>query len=244
MNINIMPFGEIAAFTANLLEEQLLQKPDSVLGLATGSTPVPFYAECVRRVQEQSTRFSLEKVRSFNLDEYVGLSGDHPQSYRFFMEQHLFQAVGMSGDRAFVPNGTAADPHEECKRYDAMIERSGWIDWQLLGIGHNGHIAFNEPGTALQAGTHVIELTQETREANARFFDSIDDVPTHAITMGMGTIMKAKRIVLLATGADKAAIVSKALTGPITTEIPASFLQLHRDLVVVLDEDAGRLLKQ
>src|SRR5690606_8136471 len=152
-----MPFNEIAAFMADLLGEQLAVKPDSVLGLATGSTPVPFYAECVRRVKEQSQPFSFEGVRSFNLDEYVGLPGDHPQSYRYFMEQHLFQAVGLSGDRALVPSGTAADPHEECKRYDAMIEHIGWIDWQLLGIGHNGHIAFNEPSSALSAGTHVVE---------------------------------------------------------------------------------------
>lgn len=243
MKLKILPLNELAGFAADLLEEQLAVKPDSVLGLATGSTPVHFYEECVRRVKERPERFNLDRVRTFNLDEYVGLSGDHPQSYHYFMEQHLFRAVGLGSDRAFVPDGTADDPHVECERYEALIEQSGWVDWQLLGIGHNGHIGFNEPGTALQARTHVAKLTDLTREANARFFASVDEVPSHAITMGIGTILKAKRIVLMAIGSAKAEMIHKALTGPVTPEVPASFLQLHRDLVVVLDEDAGRLFQ-
>ncbi|GAB2699421.1 glucosamine-6-phosphate deaminase [Paenibacillus thermoaerophilus] len=240
MKIYIVPQEQIGKLGGELIARQLQAKPDSVLGLATGSTPIPFYKEWISLVKQG--KISFARARSFNLDEYVGLPGGHPQSYRTFMRENLLDHIDLPASASDIPNGQAKDLEAECRRYDKALEDIGGIDWQLLGIGHNGHIGFNEPGPSLTAGTHVVELAEETREANSRFFASIDEVPTQAITVGMGTILKARQIVLVAQGESKAGIVAEALTGPVTTELPASFLQLHGSVTVVLDEAAASKL--
>lgn len=240
MRIRIGSEAAIGRLAGELIVRQLREKPDSVLGLATGSTALVVYREWVRLYREGRLRFA--KARSFNLDEYVGLPKHHPQSYRTYMREHLFRHVDLPEDSAMIPDGTAADPEAECRRYEAAIEACGGIDWQLLGIGQNGHIGFNEPGPYLQANTHVAELAEETRRANARFFSSPSEVPHQAITVGMGAILKARRIVLVAIGEEKAAAVRDALVGPVTTWMPASFLQLHRDVTVLLDDAAASML--
>ncbi|WP_248925774.1 glucosamine-6-phosphate deaminase [Paenibacillus hamazuiensis] len=211
----------------------------AVLGLATGGTPVGIYGEVVASYRRGLVSF--KEVTTFNLDEYVGLPEEHPESYHSYMEQHLLRHIDLPREQAHIPNGNAADLQEECRRYDALLDKAGQIDLQLLGLGHNGHIGFNEPDHALISGAHVVTLREETRQANARFFPSLADVPTQAITMGVGTILKAKMILLVVRGADKAEIVHRALTGPITTDCPASLLQTHPHLVVLLDNEAGRL---
>lgn len=216
-------------------------KPNAIIGLATGGTPVGIYEEIVK--SHRKGRVSFRDVITFNLDEYVNLREDHPESYHAYMKHHLFDHIDIQMSNTNIPNGNAPDPIAESARYDQLLEQMGQVDMQILGIGHNGHIGFNEPGTELQCGTHLVELKQETREANARFFDSIDQVPTHALTMGVGSILKAKSIMLVVRGADKAEIVERALTGPITTDCPASLLQTHPHLIVLLDQEAGRNLK-
>jgi glucosamine-6-phosphate deaminase len=230
----------LSAFVADKLKEQLIQKPNSVLGLATGSTPLILYRELAARSAAGSLCFA--DVTSFNLDEYIGLKGENDQSYRYYMNQNLFQHVDIKIEHTHVPNGLAKDLEEECLRYDNLMEQAGGVDWQLLGIGLNGHIGFNEPNNSLVAETNVAELKEETRLANARFFSSVDEVPTHAITVGIGGILKAKKIIMLAIGQDKAGIIYEALTGPVSTQIPASFLQLHQDVTVILDPEAATLL--
>ncbi|WP_172255842.1 glucosamine-6-phosphate deaminase [Saccharibacillus deserti] len=225
---------------AGLIASLLQASPKAVLGLATGSTPIGIYGELVKLYESGSVSFA--KARSYNLDEYVGLSGGHPASYRCFMNTHLFDKVDIDPANTHVPNGLAVDLQQECAYYDAMIEDDG-IDLQLLGLGHNGHIGFNEPDDELIPGTHAAMLQQQTIEANARFFDSIGEVPKQAITMGVAGIMKARQIMLVVRGASKADIAKRALTGPITTRCPASLLQLHPNLVVLLDEAAGAWTK-
>jgi glucosamine-6-phosphate deaminase len=223
---------------ASIITGLVQTNPRAVLGLATGSTPLGIYEEIVESYQRGLVRF--RDVCSFNLDEYVGLPDNHAESYRNYMNMHLFNHIDLPLEHAYIPDGHAADPTAECKRYDKLLEQAGQIDLQLLGLGHNGHIGFNEPDHALISGTHVVELREETRKANARFFDELDEVPTHALTMGVGTILKARMILLVVKGADKAEIVHRALTGPITTDCPASLLQTHPHLVVLLDAEAGR----
>ncbi|MCQ4088459.1 glucosamine-6-phosphate deaminase [Saccharibacillus sp. JS10] len=225
---------------AGMIASLLQIKPKAVLGLATGSTPIGIYEELVHLYRSGSLSFA--KASSYNLDEYVGLSGSHPASYRCFMNTHLFDQVDIDPANTHVPNGLAVNLEQECAYYDAMIEDAG-IDLQVLGLGHNGHIGFNEPGDVLVAGTHVTDLQQQTIEANARFFDSEDDVPKQAITMGVAGIMKTRQVMLVVRGESKAAIAERALTGPITTECPASLLQLHPNLVVLMDEGAGAWAK-
>lgn len=224
---------------AGMITGLVLTKPDAVLGLATGGTPVGIYEELVKFCKKG--RVSFKRVTTFNLDEYVGLPEDHPESYHTYMKRHLFDHIDIPQEQAHIPNGNASDPEEECRLYNKLLEAAKQIDLQILGLGHNGHIGFNEPDHSLISGTHLVHLKKETREANARFFDSIEDVPSQALTMGVGTILKAKTILLVVRGADKAEIVHRALTGPITTELPASLLQTHPNLVVLLDEAAGRL---
>ncbi|MCD1258855.1 glucosamine-6-phosphate deaminase [Paenibacillus athensensis] len=223
-----------AGIIAGLVQLQ----PRVVLGLATGGTPVGIYEELVKAYRKG--RISFKGVTSFNLDEYVGLPEGHPESYRSYMNHHLFNHVDLPPAQAHIPNANAADPAAECLNYDRLLDEAKQIDLQILGLGHNGHIGFNEPDHSLVSGTHLVELKPATREANARFFNSPDEVPTHALTMGVGTILKAKTILLVVRGADKAEIVHQALTGPITTELPASLLQTHPHLVVLLDAEAGR----
>lgn len=218
------------------------QKPNCVLGLATGSTPEGMYKELINLYEENKVDFS--KVRSINLDEYIGLNGDHEQSYRHFMDKHLFDHINIDKNNTFLPNGVAEDMEEECKRYDERIREFGGIDLQILGIGQNGHIGFNEPSESLSIATHITDLAQNTIEANSRFFDSMEQVPKKAITMGMGGIMKARKVVLLASGEKKAEIIAKLLEGNINTKVPASILQVHNNVLVIVDKAAASLLKK
>lgn len=219
---------------ANIISAQIIMKPNAVLGLATGSTPIGTYQQLVRWYEKGDLDFG--EVTTVNLDEYLGLPGAHEQSYRYFMNHNLFNLVNIRPEHTFVPDGMAKDTAAQCTAYDALIERLGGIDLQLLGIGKNGHIGFNEPNTAFETMTHVVELKESTIQANARFFASEKDVPTKAITMGLKSIMQAKKILLIANGKAKMDILQKALYGPVTPEIPASILQLHPDLTVICTE--------
>ncbi len=221
---------------ANLISAQVILKPDCVLGLATGSTPIGAYDQLVEWYKKKDLSFA--RTRSVNLDEYRGLSGDHDQSYRCFMNQHLFSRVDIDLENTNVPNGLAEDPAAECARYDALIESLGGIDLQLLGLGRNGHIGFNEPAKAFTLGTHVVELSESTIDANKRFFASEADVPRQALTMGVKHILQAKRIVVVVSGGDKADAVAKTLCGRVDPKVPASILQIHPNVTIVGDQAA------
>lgn len=234
-------YEDMSKKAAEFMAEFVNEKPNCVLGLATGGTPVAMYKELIKMNKEGKVDFS--KATSINLDEYKGLSGDHDQSYRYFMNYNLFNHINIDKSKTFVPNGLAEDIEKECKEYDKRIENFGGIDLQLLGIGNNGHIAFNEPNEFLHMGTHLTKLTENTIEANSRFFESKEEVPTEALTMGLGGIMKAKKILLIASGESKAEIISKLLEGKITTTIPATLLQVHPDVTLIIDEAAAALLK-
>ena len=225
---------------ANILSAQVILKPDSVLGLATGSTPVGMYRQLVNWYEKGDIDFS--QVHTVNLDEYLGLAPDHDQSYRYFMQQNLFDHINVRPENTNVPNGLASDPEAECRRYDQVIAGLGGIDLQVLGMGHNGHIGFNEPGETFELGTHVVDLTETTIQANARFFASKDEVPRRAITMGIKSIMQARHILVVVSGEDKAEIVRRAFAGPVTPLVPASILQMHPHLSLVGDEAALSLL--
>ncbi len=230
---------EIARAVADIYAAILKAKPNAVLGFATGSTPLPLYAELVRRVA--AGEMSFADVTTFNLDEYVGLEPTHDQSYRYFMDTNLFNHIDVDPARVHVPSGISVDV-ETLAAYDTAIVAAGGIDMQLLGIGCNGHIGFNEPGTPLDSLTHVVELTQNTREVNARFFASLDEVPTHAATMGIKTVMNARQLVLIATGASKADALYATVKGPVTPEVPASALQIHPCAFIFADEAAAAKL--
>ncbi len=235
MNYKSFPsYASLSNAAAVIIAEVLRAKPECVLGLATGSSPIGTYDELVRMHQEEGLSFA--RCTTVNLDEYLGLDGAHPESYRFFMNEHLFSRVDMRLDHTFVPCGTAADPAAECAAYDARLKALGGTDIQLLGIGPDGHIGFNEPADAFIVATHVVDLDPSTIEANARFFDSAAEVPRQAITMGMGGIMAAKKILLVASGAAKKTILDAAMTGPVTPRLPASILQLHPDVTVLWSE--------
>lgn len=233
---------EASLATAKLIAEAVAAKPKIVLGLATGGTPVGAYRELVRLHKEQGLDFSA--ACSFNLDEYIGLASDHPQSFRYFMQTHLFDQINIDPQATHVPDGLAEDIAIHARDYEQRIRDSGGIDLQLLGIGNNGHIAFNEPGSAVDSRTREVDLTVNTIDANARFFESIDDVPKSAITMGIGTIREASRIVLMATGEAKSNAIQAAIEGPCDPANPASLLQGHTDLTFVLDEAAASKLGQ
>ncbi|MBR2406642.1 MAG: glucosamine-6-phosphate deaminase [Clostridia bacterium] len=233
--IRTKTYEEMSYEAAKLLAAQIVLRPDCVLGLATGSTPIGTYDQLVKWYEEGNLDFSA--VRSVNLDEYCGLDGENDQSYRYFMDHHLFNRVNIDKANTNVPNGKAVDPEAEGARYDELIASLGGVDIQVLGIGYDGHIGFNEPGPAFIKPTHMVELDPSTIEANARFFASADDVPRQAITMGMGGIMQARKILLIANGAGKKDILMKSLYGPITPEVPASLLQLHPDLTVICAVD-------
>lgn len=231
----------VAVYGATMFQRQLQQKPASVLGLATGSTPVALYRELIAR--NRSGELSFRQVTSFNLDEYLGLAEDHPQSYRQFMQSQLFGQVDIELANTHVPPGNAADPHRACTEYEDAIKQAGGIDLQLLGIGRNGHIGFNEPSSSLASRTRIKTLTRETIADNARFFADDEYQPQLSITMGIGTILEARRILLLATGANKADAIAATVEGPITAACPASALQLHPQVTVVIDEAAASQLK-
>ena len=233
-------YEELSKKAAEVMAGTIKENPKAILGLATGSSPVGLYKEIIDMYKKGEVDFS--QITTVNLDEYFGLSGDHPQSYRYFMNENLFNHVNINKENTYVPNGLATDEVEEGKRYDAKIEELGGTDLQLLGIGSNGHIAFNEPANELVFGTHLTDLTNETIEDNSRFFNSKDEVPTKAFSMGIGGIMKAKKILVIASGENKAEAVKAMINGNITTSIPASMLQLHHDVTVVIDEAAAKLL--
>ena len=229
-------YQEMSETAADILAGVVEEKPGCVLGLATGSTPEGLYAELVRRHQEEGLDFS--RVATFNLDEYRGLPADHEQSYRYFMQKHLFDHVNVRPENTHVPNGANPDAEAACDAYEASILLAGGVDIQLLGLGHNGHIGFNEPADEFTKETNCVDLTESTINANSRLFNSKDEVPRQAYTMGIGTIMAAKQILLIVSGKDKAQIVHDVCYGPVTPHVPASILQFHPNAIAVIDEDA------
>ncbi len=232
--------AEVGKLAADQFEALILAKPACLLGLATGSSPLPLYRELIQR--EKDGRIDFSRVRSANLDEYKGLSGDHPQSYRYFMNENLFNHISIKPENTIVPDGLVDDVEAMCADYERKIEAWGGVDLQLLGLGHDGHIGFNEPDDHFPTMTHEVKLLEITREANKRFFDSIDEVPTAAYTMGIGTVMAARKVLMVVTGRDKAEILKKSFFGPVTPEVPASILQFHPDVTVICDEAAASLL--
>lgn len=229
-------YKDMSRKAANIISAQVIMKPNCVLGLATGSTPIGTYDQLVEWYNKGDLDFS--EVTTVNLDEYKGLPRTNDQSYYYFMHQHLFDRVNIDPERTNVPNGMEPDAEKECGRYEELIRSLGGVDLQLLGLGHNGHIGFNEPGEAFEKETHCVDLTESTIEANKRFFASADDVPKQAYTMGIKTIMQAKKILIVVNGENKADIVGRAFFGPVTPEVPASILQLHNDVTLVGDEAA------
>lgn len=237
--ITATDYQSMSRKAAQIIASQLVLKENSVLGLATGSTPIGIYEQLAAWTKQGDLCF--RNAVSVNLDEYCGLPADHPESYRSFMEKNLFSSIDLNPANAHLPNGNAADPNEEARRYDGLVQELGGVDLQLLGLGHNGHIGFNEPGEAFVMDTHVIELSDKTRQANARFFGGdIAAVPSKAITMGIRTIMNANKILLVVSGEEKMDILRRALEGPVTPHVPASILQLHKDLTVVCHPGYGR----
>lgn len=242
--MNILKFHSDEDFVqtgASLIVSLLQSNPKAVLGLATGSSPVGVYARMIDMYRKGLVSFS--KATTFNLDEYIGLPDNHPQSYRSFMNEQLFNHIDINLNQTYIPNGNAVDMEAECLAYEKKLDEYGPVDLQILGIGSNGHIGFNEPDANLSSKTHVVDLLEDTREANARFFDTLEDVPRQAITMGIGSILKAKQILLLARGEGKAEAIRNAVEGPITTQCPASLLQSHPNVIVLVDEGAGQWLK-
>ena len=221
---------------ANIISAQVIYKPNCVLGLATGGTPVGLYKQLVDWYKKGDLSFA--ETRSVNLDEYLGLSPHHEQSYRYFMQVNLFDYIDIKPENTHVLNGLAKDPEAECRAYNQLIRDLGGIDLQLLGMGHNGHIAFNEPGENFGLETHLVDLTERTIDANQRFFERREDVPRHALSMGIKNIMNARRILMVVSGEEKADIVCRAFAGPVTKEVPASVLQLHPDVTLVGDKAA------
>ena len=240
--IRAKDYNDMSRKAANILSAQVILNNQSVLGLATGSTPIGMYKQLINWFEKDDIDFS--KVKTFNLDEYIGLSKDDKNSYYTFMKNNFFNHININNKNIYIPNGLAVDYRKECKEYETKIAYAGGIDLQVLGIGNNGHIGFNEPNKYFERDTHVATLQQETRKANSRFFSSIDDVPVHAISMGMGIIMKAHRILLLCSSSEKADILYRSLFGKIDPYIPGSILQLHSEISVVADEDSLKTIDE
>ena len=240
--IKAKDYQEASRQVANIISAQVILKPDSVLGLATGSSPIGAYQQLIEWYNKGDVDFS--RVRSVNLDEYVGLAPSHEQSYAYFMHHNFFDFINIKPENVHLPDGLDPDAEGQGEKYDALIRSLGGVDLQLLGIGRDGHIGFNEPCGEFVKGTHCVELTQDTREANARFFGSIDLVPKTAYTMGILDIMQARRVLMIASGSSKAAILKDAFWGPVTPQIPASILQLHPDFTLVADEEALAMVNQ
>ncbi len=241
MKVCVYPNSELASSAATvLIAAQVVENPQCVLGLATGSTPVPIYRELIEMANKGVLDFS--QVKSYNLDEYVGLNGEHRCSYRKFMQENLFDHINIKAENTHVPNGMAEDVEKECVEYDAAVVAAGGQDLQLLGLGANGHIGFNEPAEKFTMNTFCVKLTEQTLKDNRRFFEEDEVMPTHALTMGIGSIMQAKRIVLVATGKNKAKAVKAMVEGAVDPMVPASILQVHPDAIVILDADAAELL--
>lgn len=242
-HMNIIPvpnYEALSCCAADIVEAQIRQKPDTCLGTVTGSSPEGMYRELVRRHREKG--LELSRIRTVNTDEYAGLSGTHPQSYRYYLEEHFFRPCGIPSEHTAVPQGDAADPEAECRRYEALC-RSHPADLQILGVGHTGHIGFNEPADDFPELTHLVDLAPQTLAANARYFDDPDTMPRQAITVGLGVLMRAKRILLLLSGSGKAEITERLLCGRIVPQVPATILRLHPDVTAVIDEDALQLVR-
>ncbi len=240
--IRAKDYNDMSRKAANIISAQVIMKPDCVLGLATGSTPIGTYAQLVEWYRKGDLDFS--EVTTVNLDEYKGLTRDNDQSYYYFMNDNLFSKVNIKPENTFLPDGMEPDSDKACSDYDQVIADVGGVDLQLLGLGHNGHIGFNEPGPVFESETHCVNLTETTIKANQRFFASIEEVPKQAYTMGIRTIMQARKILVVVSGADKAAIVKKAFFGPITPSVQASILQVHKDVTIVADEAALELVME
>ena len=235
-------YADMSRKAANIISAQIIIKPNSVLGLATGSTPEGTYKQLVEWYKKGDLDFS--QVKAVNLDEYKGLSKDNDQSYAYFMRKHLFDHVNIDINNTFIPNGLEEDSKKECSRYNQVIKSLGGVDLQLLGIGGNGHIGFNEPGEAFEKETHCVKLTDDTIKANSRFFSSLDLVPKFAYSMGIKSIMQAKSILLVASGKSKADALYKTIYGEIIPSVPASILQLHNNVTIVADDDALSIIKE
>ena len=233
-------YESLSKKAAQIIGSQLVLEPQSVLGLATGSTPIGMYKNLIKMYEDNLIDFS--KVTTFNLDEYYNLPLENSQSYHYFMYENLFNHINIDRNNIHIPNGMAEDIESECAHYDNLIKKSGGIDIQVLGIGNNAHIGFNEPNIDFKTSTHVVTLDKSTREANARFFNNLDEVPTKAITMGTGTIFKSKKILLLATGKSKAEAIYNTVHGKVTPEVPSSILQFHQNVIMILDREAASLL--
>ena len=238
--IKTKDYADMSRKAANIIAAQVIMKPDCVLGLATGSTPIGTYKELIKAYENGDLDFSL--VKTANLDEYRGLEKTNDQSYDYFMKDNLFNHININFENLNIPNGEKPDAEEECARYEAVVKALGGQDLQLLGMGHNGHIGFNEPADEFPKETHCVDLQESTIQANKRFFEKVEDVPTQAYTMGINTIMQAKTILVIVSGADKAEIVKNAFFGPVTPQVPASILQMHPNVIVVVDEAAASLI--
>ncbi len=235
-------YQSLSKKAAQIIGSQMILKPNSVLGLATGSTPIGMYKNLIKMYEEGLIDFS--KITTFNLDEYYNLPAENNQSYHYFMYDNLFNHININKENIHIPNGMAQDIDNECLHYDKMIDNSSGIDIQVLGIGNNAHIGFNEPTINFNKGTHVVTLDESTRKANARFFSSLEEVPTKAITMGTGSIFKSKKILLLASGKNKAEAIYNTVHGKVTPEVPSSILQFHQDVILILDKEAASLLSK
>lgn len=233
--VKVKNYDELSELAANMLIERIEKVEKPVVGLATGSTPEGMYANLVKKYK--AGEISFANVVTFNLDEYAGLSKDDPMSYQYFMYQNLFKDVDIKSENIHIPNGLAEDLEKECEQYEVLIQQEGKIDVQILGLGLNGHIGFNEPGTSFDSRTHVVELEESTRIANSRFFNSLDEVPKKALTMGIGTIMEAKEIIFIVNGEKKADILRKVVHGEVTENVPASILQRHPNITLITDID-------
>lgn len=233
-------YNKMSKRAANIIASQVVLKQNSVLGFATGDTPLGTYKELINIYNKDDVDFS--NIKTFNLDEYYNLPKDNDQSYNYYMSENLFKHINVKRENINIPNGMCKNIEEECRNYENTIKESGGIDLQLLGIGRNGHIGFNEPDLKFEATTHLVHLDEDTIKANSRFFDSIEEVPTKAISMGIKTIMQAKKIVLLASGAGKAEAIYNTVKGPITPKVPASVLQLHPDVIIIIDKEAASKL--
>ncbi|MFB4167819.1 glucosamine-6-phosphate deaminase [Virgibacillus sp. JSM 102003] len=234
--VKVKNYKEMSERACDLIVEKVNSLDNPVLGLATGSTPEGMYQQMINSYQRNEVSFT--KTTTFNLDEYVGLSGNNFNSYRFYMNDKLFKHIDLPDNRAFLPNGDAEDLKKECRDYETLMYKAEYIDVQVLGLGLNGHIGFNEPGTAFDSRTHIVDLDETTRKANARFFDSLNDVPEKAITMGIETIMESKKILLLVSGEKKAEAVNRMINGETSEEFPASILQKHGNVTLIADEEA------
>ncbi|MBH0169248.1 glucosamine-6-phosphate deaminase [Fictibacillus sp. 18YEL24] len=241
--LEVRDYQDMSSIAARIIIEKVQSKPDAKLGLATGGTPIGLYKELIQDYRSNGT--SYERVCTFNLDEYVGIDADDSNSYRYFMEENLFAHINVPQSQIHIPDGTAEDLKAECERYDVELSQAEGVDIQILGIGSNGHIGFNEPGTSFYSNTHIVELDETTRKANARFFERLEDVPKQAITMGIASILKAKQILLLVSSINKAEVMKQLLTtDEVNEQLPASALKNHHNVTILADEEALSLVKK